>query len=111
MRKISKSIISAFQAGESKSVDNTCTDGKAIWLHGNKIAEKRGAIVFVSSGQRPNGEFFPLTSTTKERLKALGASVYTQNGNHFLNGVEWGGEWQPLTDAFRAKCIEAAKRI
>jgi hypothetical protein len=87
MRKVTSSIQSAFYYGESKKVSNTHTDGKAIYLHGNKIAEKRDGYLWITNaGWQSN--------TTKERLNALACvSIQQKNGKWFLNGKEWNGEW------------------
>ena len=64
MRKVTKQITQAFIDGESRQVGNTRTDGKAIYLHGNKIAEKRNDTVSLTlAGWN--------TVTTRERLNGL----------------------------------------
>lgn len=65
MRKVTKQIAEAFKAGKSKTVANTTTDGKSIWLHGNKIAEKQpdGSVLLTLAG-------WP-TVTTRERLNGI----------------------------------------
>lgn len=40
-RQIAVDIARAFSEGKHKSVKNTRTDGKAIYLHGHKIIERR----------------------------------------------------------------------
>ena len=40
MRKITASIKEAFEAGKSKTIGNTSTDGTTVWLHGNAIIKK-----------------------------------------------------------------------
>ena len=72
MRKVTKIITEAFYSGIAKSRDNTCTDGTSVWLHGNKIAEKRSR----SGPQFQTKELFISnagwsTPTTKERLNGL----------------------------------------
>jgi len=49
MRKVSKVITAAFYSNEAKTVSNTTTNGKAIFLHGNKIAEKRDGKIWITS--------------------------------------------------------------
>ncbi len=64
MRKESMEIVRAFIAGTPKKMKRTYTDGLAIYLHGNKIAEKRQDGVYgtlVGWG----------TTTTRERLNCL----------------------------------------
>lgn len=82
MRKITEQIKSAFIAGKSKTVANTRTDGQSVWLHGNKIIEKR-----------PDGIFASLagwnTPTTRERVNGItGASFYQRNHLVYFNGTE-----------------------
>ena len=87
MRKVTNQILSAFYTNESKTVQNTKTDGKAIYLHGNKIAEKRHDGIYISNaGWQSN--------TTKERLNALqGVSIYQKDFVWYLNGKAWDGNW------------------
>lgn len=40
MRKVSEQIARAFLNGQAKSVGNSSTDGKQLFLHGNLIARK-----------------------------------------------------------------------
>lgn len=69
------------------SSGNTTTDGKALFLHGNKIAEKRNDGVYIS-----NAGWF--TATTKERLNAIsGVRIYQKSGKWFLNEQPWDGQW------------------
>lgn len=64
MRKITNQIVSAFIAGKSKSSGNSSTDGNAMFLHGNKIAEKRDGKLWVTlAGWN--------TPTTRERVNGL----------------------------------------
>jgi hypothetical protein len=87
MRKVTQQIVDAFLRGQLKKVDNTFTDGVAIWLHGNKIAEKRANGLWIS-----NAGWF--SKTTKERLNGLpDVSVCQKKGEWYLNGHAWGGEW------------------
>lgn len=86
MRKITKEIAAAFNAGKSKSVDNTSTDGEAIFLHGRKIVERRADGIYVSLGG------YGYSRTTQERLKPF-AYVSRAKGETYLDGDEWNGEW------------------
>jgi hypothetical protein len=94
MRKVSKEIASAFISGKSKTVGNTHTDGKTIWLHGNAIARHndKGGIEISSGGWQ--------TVTTKERLNTLlhylGVNPIKQKdwqwfvgGKFWFNTKEW----------------------
>ena len=64
MRSVTKQIATAFKAGLKKSVGNTMTDGTAVFLHGNKIVERKdGKIQVTLSGWN--------TSTTRERVNGV----------------------------------------
>ena len=65
MRKVTRTIARAFYCGDSESCGNTRTDGKSVWLHGNKIAEKGGdGNLFITNAGYE-------TNVTKERLNGL----------------------------------------
>jgi hypothetical protein len=87
MRKITQDLASAFQAHNKKTLGNTHTDGQALYLHGNKIAEYRSDGLYVSSAGWK-------TKTTKERLNGLsGVSVSQEAGEWYLNGHKWSGDF------------------
>lgn len=97
MRIVTKQIVEAFLAGKARKIGNTHTDGSAIYLHGNKIAEKRFAdprpegapawVIFITTAGWD-------TNTTKDRLRGLpGADLETKRGVLFLNGQKWDGGW------------------
>jgi hypothetical protein len=87
MRKVTQQIVDAFLRGESKKVGNTLTDGVAIWLHQNKIAEMRGNGLWISNAGWAS-------NTTKERLNGLpDVSICQKKGEWYLNGHAWRGEW------------------
>jgi hypothetical protein len=87
MRKVTQQIVDAFLRGESKKVGNTLTDGVAIWLHQNKIAEMRGNGLWISNAGWAS-------NTTKERLNGLPeVSIQQKRGEWYLNGHAWRGEW------------------
>jgi len=65
MRQVSKSVITAFLKGESKTVGNTRTDGLHLFLHGNLIAYKSEDGFLSTSLAGWN------TPTTRERLNSL----------------------------------------
>lgn len=79
MRKITQTIKEAFENKQSKTVGNTFTDGQAVYLHGNKIIERRGKHIFATlSGWN--------TPTTRERLNGiLNAGFHQKNFEAFLN--------------------------
>lgn len=65
MRQVSKTVISNFIAGKKCTMQNTSTDGRRLYLHGNLIAEKTD-----SGGYMCSLAGWP-TPTTKERLNSL----------------------------------------
>jgi hypothetical protein len=87
MRKVTEKVCQAFQHGIAAASGNSMTDGQALYLHGNKIAEDREDGLYVTTaGWNSN--------TTRERLNGLfGVSVYVRKGQLYLNGKEWDGEW------------------
>ena len=100
MRQITQRISTAFRNGRSLRIDNTYTDGVAIWLFGNKIAEYRSdynneplnGLWITSAGWR--------TNTTKERLNGLpGVNITQRNHQWYLNGVAWDGNWIHVASA------------
>jgi len=81
MRKVTQQIATAFAEGKSKTVGNTRTDGTSVWLHGNKIVERR-----------EDGIFWTLagwdTVTTRDRVNGIAnAGVYQQKFKQFVDGV------------------------
>lgn len=86
MRKITEQIANAFRNGHSMTKDNTRTDGNAIYLFGNKIVERRDDGIYVCDGG------FPLSNTTKERLKPF-ANVSTRKGVDYIADIKWDGSW------------------
>lgn len=90
MKAITKRITTAFLARQSARSGNTSTDGQALYLHGNKIAEwRKDGLWITHAGWHSN--------TTKERLNALpGVSISQRNYEWFLNGVEWTGAWTAI---------------
>lgn len=87
MRKITREIARAFQNREAKTIGNSRTDGNALYLFNNKIAEYReGELWITNAGWN--------SMTTKERLNGLGG-VYIQQvrGAWLLSGIEWDGSW------------------
>ena len=87
MRLITKEVVGAFVNHKAKSVSNTSTDGTALFLHGNRIAEWRDDGLWIT-----NAGWKSLT--TKERLQALpGVSLCQKAGVWYLNGKPWNGSW------------------
>lgn len=88
MRKVTQQTVQAFIKGERLTVGNTSTDGQALYLHGNKIAERKqdGSIWFCFAGWASN--------TTKERINGL-LDLLGKGRTYFKNYVlVWDG--QPL---------------
>lgn len=87
MRQVTSQVVRAFHAGKKKTVDNTSTDGQAIYLHGNKIVRRAedGSIEISDAG-------WGHSSTTRERLRAF-ASVSQKDYTLMLNGLPWDGKW------------------
>jgi len=85
-KKTSTEVVQAFLDMEKKTVSNTSTDGKKLFLFGNQIAERVGddKVEITTAG-------FP-TSTTKERLNKLpNVDIRTKKFELFLNGKKWDG--------------------
>jgi hypothetical protein len=79
MRLITEKIATAFNQNKPLSIGNTTTDGNAIYLHGNKILERRG-----------DGIYWNLcgwnTRTTRERLSPF-VRICCKNGAPYVNGA------------------------
>jgi hypothetical protein len=91
MRKITEQIVRAFRNGEAARIGNSRTDGRALYLHENKIAEFRNQELWITNAGWTS-------RTTKERLNGLPlVSIYQERGAWYLNGREWGGEWVQAT--------------
>jgi len=119
-RKVSIHICQAFLRKEKKTIDNSHTDGNALYLFGNKIAEYRGAVIWVTfAGWQ--------TNTTKERLNTLCNEARSPIGFSQAKGQLYAGcymndvvgwdivkvaigtkEWVPINDV-SAWCDFAAK--
>ena len=64
MRKVTQQIKEAFDAQKPRAVGNTMTDGQAVFLHGNKIIERRKyGVYFTLAGWN--------TPTTRERINGI----------------------------------------
>jgi len=92
MKQVSINVASAFMQGRAKKVSNTQTDGKSLWLFGNKIAEHREDGLYITNcGWK--------TKTTKERLNAIdGVRIHQKNYVWYLNEEEWNGEWKRVNE-------------
>ncbi len=87
MRKVTREICTSFLLRETRRISNSYTDGQALYLFGNKIAEYRSDGLWITSaGWRSN--------TTRERLNGIrGVSIVQRNHNWYLNNMPWSGEW------------------
>ena len=112
MRKISKEIAHAFNQGKTKTIGNTMTNGREVYLHGNKIAwRSSGNSLELTLAGWP-------TVTTRERLNAIlyvegfynkrsysryGFYFNQKNHNQYLtkitfNGYEKQSKSKPIAD-------------
>lgn len=83
MRKVTQKTCNAFENRRKCTSGNTYTDGNALYLHGNKIAEWIDGELYISSCGWE-------TVTTKERLNGLhGVNIYQKDFVWYLNGVAW----------------------
>lgn len=92
----------AFYNNEKFSSGNTQVSDKGIFLHGNKIAEWQSlyAPLKKDGNMKINITLAGWnTSTTRERLNGLkGVRVTTKQGQAYLNGKAWDGEWVTVED-------------
>ena len=95
MRDVTTKVVDAFLKGSTKRVGNTSTDGKAIFLHGHKIAEWRSVTTgTIATGEKVEKQLWITncgyrTNVTKERLNGLPkVSIYQKAFKWYLNGVE-----------------------
>jgi predicted phosphodiesterase len=93
MKMISKRMSDAFMNGKAKKDGNTYTDGKSLYLFGNKIAEHHADGMYITSAGW-------LTKTTKERLNSLpNVSIFQKRKEWYLNGEKWNGDWIKVSDS------------
>jgi hypothetical protein len=64
MRKVSLKIGAAFHTAQKRAMGNTMTDGNAVYLHGNKIIERRADGIYFTLAGWP-------TATTRERINSM----------------------------------------
>lgn len=86
MRKISNDIVTAFLAGNNRTISNSSTNGKSLFLHGNEIARVTDSGIEITLAGWP-------TPTTRERLNAicekLGVGKISQRkGKQYRDGQE-----------------------
>jgi len=83
MRKVTQQIKQAFEQGKSLKIDNTKTDGKTVWLHGNAIVKRDldGLVRWSLAGWN--------SSTTRERVNGIAnAGVRQVAFEPVLNGQQ-----------------------
>ena len=81
MRQIEKDVVGAFVRGEDARKDNTVSEGGALYLHGNKIAQVYGDSYLISNAGWE-------TRTTQSRLNALLTLADKRNARVFTK--DWG---------------------
>jgi hypothetical protein len=92
MNQTTRRITELFLSGSPKTIANSRTDGKALFLFNNKIAEHRDDGLYIT-----NAGWFSLT--TKERLNGLpDVSIRQSKKKWYLNGNEWDGSWIKVND-------------
>lgn len=89
MRKIEQKMIDAINNcntwhGSNTSVSPIDDVNCAVFLHGNHIADVNSKTGFVMVNRYTLAKWS--TPTTKSRLRALGAKVYTKNHVTYLDG-------------------------
>jgi hypothetical protein len=92
-RKITQETIDAFNNNYIYKNSNTEVNEHGLFLHGNKIAK------YTSHYKDGNRDINITlagwnTNTTRERLNGLeGVRVSTKQGQAYLNGNAWNGDW------------------
>lgn len=87
MRIITEKICWAFERGFNMRIGNSRSENNRLYLHDNLIAEYRDGVLWITNAGWQ-------TPTTKERLNGLnGVRIVQRQGNWYLNGNYWGGEW------------------
>jgi hypothetical protein len=88
MRKLEQAMIAAINARKNWAGGNTSVRviddlNSAVFLHGNHIADYNSGNGFVMVNTDTLRRW--PTPTTKSRLRALGANVYTKSGTVYLD--------------------------
>ena len=89
MRKVTATILKAFNNRQKKTIGNTSCDGDNVYLHGNKIVTRNpvSRIVYICDGGYNS-------QTTRERLKAFtNKSIRQKQFALLLDGKCWDGKW------------------
>jgi hypothetical protein len=104
MRKITREIVYAFEYGRTLKIGNSRTDGNALYLFNNKIAEHKFDGLWISNAGWQS-------TTTKERLNGLrGVRINQVRGQWYLNGYAWDGEWVNV-DEFMGSTNGAVEQV
>jgi len=89
MRKVTQQIANAFAQGKKLTIGNTMTNGNAVYLHGNLIAQKNESGFYMTlAGWN--------TPTTRERLNGIAqvlglkASFTQKKFEPYFNGKQVG---------------------
>lgn len=92
MRKITREIVEHFRNGRAIKIGNSRTNGQALYLHDNKIAEYiNGELWVTNAGWQ--------TNTTKERLNGLpDVRIQQIRGTWYLNDIAWTGQWVKVSE-------------
>lgn len=99
MRQITIEVTNAFEQRRVFKKGNSRTDGTAMYLFNNKIAEWRSDGLWITNAGWSS-------STTKERLNGLmGVHVQQRAGNWYLNGRYWDGSWTNVDEFNDARHI------
>lgn len=90
MREIEKQMLKAISTRSTWKNSNTSVNpiddiNCSIYLHGNHIADINSETGFVMVNKYTLSKW--PTPTIKSRLRALGANVFTKNGNTYLDGI------------------------
>lgn len=82
MKKLEQAIVKAWREGIARTVSNTRTDGRSIFLHGNEIVRRVGRGIQINMAGWP-------TVTTRSRINAAlegtGWRVYQDRGWQYLH--------------------------
>lgn len=99
MRVTTRKVVEALARRSGRKIGNTQTDGRSLWLWGNKIAQRDGDSLSITfAGWH--------TLTTRERLRGVltilapHATLVCRGGRDFLNGHYWDGSWADVDNYF-----------
>lgn len=94
MRKITREACDAFERCRDYKNGNTVVNDSGYFLHGNIIAKYESVRKYDGNNNIRINLAGWNTNTTRERLNGLrGVHVTTKQGQAYLNGEKWDGEW------------------